>query len=412
VTLTASLTTTQAGGREVTTTVYNGSFPGPTLRIDPGDTLRVTLVNQLDAPTNFHTHGFHTTPLGFGDNVLHQLEPGGSWDLEFPTLPDHPEGVYWYHPHPHGISDGQVNGGMAGVIINSGPLDYLPGIKGLTERLLVIQATQFADDGSLVAPAWQQAPDTKVRYVNGQVNPVIRIAPGETQRWRLANVSSDTFVDLVLDDHLLHQIANDANPRDEVQPTDHVVLAPAERAEVLVQASTTPGTYFLRTLAWESDLEVVVATVLVEGEPVAPSALPTLLIPYEDLRTVPVDVRRDIHFQILDGANGPILAINGKPFDMDRVDITARLGDVEEWTLYNDSDFWHPFHIHINDFQVVEIQGQPFDAHGQQDTVPLPPRGWVRIRTRFADFPGRWVYHCHILLHEDAGMMGIIEVVE
>ena len=94
-----------------------------------------------------------------------------------PTLPDHPSGLYWYHPHAHGDSDGQVNGGMAGAIINSGPIDELPGIKGLTERLLLIQATQFGEDGTLVTPAFAQTTDGKVRYVNGQINPEIRIAP-------------------------------------------------------------------------------------------------------------------------------------------------------------------------------------------------------------------------------------------
>jgi FtsP/CotA-like multicopper oxidase with cupredoxin domain len=104
--------------------------------------------------------------------------------------------------------------------------------------------------------------------------------------------------------------------------------------------------------------------------------------------------------------------INDKEFDPDRVDVRPRLGTVEEWTLRNASDEQHPFHIHVNDFQVVSVGGEPYEAHGLQDTVPLLPGNDVVIRTRFADFTGRFVFHCHILNHEDAGMMAVVEVVE
>jgi FtsP/CotA-like multicopper oxidase with cupredoxin domain len=408
VTLTARPSTIMVGGREVTTTVYNDSFPGPTLKMLPGDTLRITLVNDTGQETNLHTHGFHTTPLGFGDNVLHHMMPGETWVLEMPTLPDHPSGMYWYHPHVHGDSDDQVNGGMAGAIINVGPLDALPGIVGLTEHLLLVQTTQFAEDGTRVS-FLDQRPDTTVRYVNGQVNPTIRIQPGETQRWRVGNFSSDTFIDIQLDGHTLHQIAQDANPHDFVVDQDHIQLGPAERTEVLVQAATEPGTYFLRSLPVNGEPEVVIATMVVEGDAVEPQALPTTLFPFEDLRTVTPDEYRTIIFEIL---NGTDFVINGRSFDENRVDVSAKLNAVEEWTLVNATDSWHPFHIHINDFQVVALDGRPYEANSWQDTVAIPPQGTVTMRTRFTDFPGKWVYHCHILGHECAGMMGIIEVAD
>jgi FtsP/CotA-like multicopper oxidase with cupredoxin domain len=408
VTLTARPGTVMAGGREVTTTVYNDSFPGPTLKMLPGDTLRITLVNDTGEETNLHTHGFHTTPLGFGDNVLHHMMPGETWVLEMPTLPSHPSGMYWYHPHVHGDSDDQVNGGMAGAILNIGALDEIPGIIGLTERLLLIQATEFADDGTRVS-FLDQRPDTVVRYVNGQLNPTIRIAPGETQRWRVGNFSSDTFIDIQLDGHTLPEIAQDANPLDLVVERDHIPLGPAERTEVLVQASSEAGTYYLRSLPINGEPEVVIATVVVEGDPVQPAELPTTLVPFEDLRAVTPDEYRTIIFEILKGTE---FVINGRPFDPNRVDVTAKLGTVEEWTLINATDSWHPFHIHINDFQVVALNGRPFEANSWQDTVAIPPQETVTMRTRFTDFPGKWVYHCHILGHECAGMMGIIEVTE
>jgi FtsP/CotA-like multicopper oxidase with cupredoxin domain len=103
--------------------------------------------------------------------------------------------------------------------------------------------------------------------------------------------------------------------------------------------------------------------------------------------------------------------INDKEFDPDRVDVRPRLGTVEEWTLRNASNEQHPFHIHVNDFQVVSVGSEPYEAHGRQDTVPLLPGGDVVIRTPFADFTAKFVFHCHILNHEDAGMMAVVEVV-
>jgi suppressor of ftsI len=200
----------------------------------------------------------------------------------------------------------------------------------------------------------------------------------------------------------------DANPMDFVVQHDHIVLGPAERTEVLVQA-TEAGTYYLRSLSFNDEPEVVIATMVVEGDPVDPQPLPTVLIPYEDLRTVEPSEYRVITFEIL---NGHDFVINGKPFDPNRVDVTAKLGTVEEWQINNATDSWHPFHIHINDFQVVAVNGRPYEANSHQDTVPISPQGSVTMRTRFADFPGTFVYHCHILGHECAGMMGMIEVVD
>ena len=104
--------------------------------------------------------------------------------------------------------------------------------------------------------------------------------------------------------------------------------------------------------------------------------------------------------------------INGKAFDHDRVDQTMRLGDVEEWTITNDSDEWHTFHIHVNDFQLVEMDGKPVESINYQDNVSIPPDSSVKMRTRFSDFTGKFVFHCHVLFHEDHGMMSVVEVVD
>jgi len=135
----------------------------------------------------------------------------------------------------------------------------------------------------------------------------------------------------------------------------------------------------------------------------------------EDLSTAQIDERRRITFQMKPpiapptGQRGPAAQIDSHFFDGDRDDQVARLNTTEEWVIRNASTQWHPFHIHINDYQVVAINGQPVPVRYSEDTTPVPPFGEITIRTRFRDFPGRWVYHCHILLHEDHGMMGTVK---
>jgi FtsP/CotA-like multicopper oxidase with cupredoxin domain len=150
-----------------------------------------------------------------------------------------------------------------------------------------------------------------------------------------------------------------------------------------------------------------------QGDPVAPQAIPTALLPFTDLRQVQVDRRREISFTVLprDDPQRANFLINNKLFDENRVDIVPVLGSTEEWVLKNPSNVFHPFHIHINPFQVTSINGGPIDAHGYEDTVTVPPRGEVVMRTQFLDYTGRYVFHCHILPHEDGGMMSVVDVV-
>ena len=404
------------GGREVTTYNYNGMIPGPTLRLRAGETLAPTLTNQLDAVTNLHTHGLHVSPSGVSDNVLLEIAPGETIDFEFAIPTDgasglYTPGFYWYHPHIHGNTAVQVGGGMAGALIVEGALDDVPGIAGLPEHLLVLGTSEFADDGTLRLFADMLNPSV---FVNGQHQPTIAIAPGETQRWRILNASVFTFMDLALEGHVLHQIAADGNPLRALRSREHIVVAPGERIEVLIQGGPV-GDYALRSLAWGQDTdfqdqdEYPIATLVSAGPEQELAALPDELFPFEDLRQAKVDRRREVVFsETLDPFR---LYIDGKTFDHDRVDQTVLLGALEEWRLINTSPDWHPFHIHVNDFQVIEVNGEPVDAYSWEDTTPLPAFGEVVIRSRFLDFPGKFVYHCHILDHEDMGMMGVVEVV-
>jgi FtsP/CotA-like multicopper oxidase with cupredoxin domain len=448
-TLTASVMPVLVRGQTSIMSVYEGSVPGPTLRVRPGDRLRINLVNTLqqlpdglptDNPfvcsllgrdgevdpngptscyTNLHTHGFHVSPSGNSDNIFVVIKSGESFQYEYQIPPNHPSGVYGYHPHLHGSSHIQSFGGMGGAIIIEGDLDHLPGIEGLPERLLVLQATQFTDDGGSVrsftdVAAVTGAPGTQtsryVRLVNGQLNPTMTIAPGETQRWRIANLTGSTTYRLHLDGHHLHQIAKDGITLGETWTRDEIVLSPGERAEVLVQGGEA-GSYALRTLPISTGFNMqpaaVLATLVSGGAAVTPQPLPTTLIPIEDLSTASIDGRRQVTFQIKSPI-GPATAafqVSGHDFDATRDDQVVRLNTTEEWVIRNSSTVWHPFHIHQNHYQVVAYNGHPVPVRYWEDTTPVPPFGDITIRTRFLDFPGRWVFHCHILLHEDNGMM-------
>lgn len=400
-----------AAGSRVTSTVYEGSFPGPTLRVAPGDRLKVKLVNGLDELTNLHVHGFHVSPRGNSDNVPLHVMPGETFDYDYAIPVDHASGLYWYHPHNHGDSSDQVFGGMIGAIIIEGDLDRLPGIDGLQERLLVIHDTQLDPDGRLTPPDRRRQPDFQ-RLVNGQLNPTITIQPGETQRWRIGNGSANCFYPLRLDGLEWHQIAADGNTLGEAWAREEILLGPFERAEILVRGGP-PGTYQLRKLPFDSngpgDPEAVLATIVSDGPAVTPWPLPTTLLPFEDLRSVRIDRRREIAFQITDD---DVFQISGEVFDENKVNQTVELGATEEWVVRNESDLWHNFHIHVNPFQVVAINGEAVPVRSFEDTTAIPPRGSITMRTRFEDFSGKFVYHCHILGHEDAGMMGIVEVVD
>ena len=293
----------------------------------------------------------------------------------------------------------QVANGLGGALIIEGGLDDLPGIVGVPERLLVLQGPFFGAPG----PHY---------LVNGQINPTIAIAPGQTQRWRILNASANNFFNLQLIGHRLHRIALDGNPLPEVWSVDQALLGPAERVDVLIQGNAA-GTYELRSIAWgergQAQPDFTLATVVSAGAAQEPTPLPTTLLPFTDLSTLPIDRQRVITFQ--ENMQAPYFAIDGKAFDPDRVDQTVKLGATEEWVIRNASPEWHPFHIHVNDFQPITIDRVPQPPH-YEDTIPVPPNGELVARIRFLDYTGKFVYHCHILGHEDAGMMGVVEVVE
>jgi len=398
------------GGQRAMLVAYNGLYIPPTLRVHPGDTIRLRLTNALAEPTNLHTHGLTVSPRGNSDNVSLIVAPGQTQHYEIRLPTDHPSGLYWYHPHPHGFSDEQTRNGMSGALIVEGLLDPFPTLRHLPERLLLLKDLQV-ENGRV---ALTHIGRNTIRTVNGTVNPVIVLRPGETELWRIGNVGADLYYRLTLDGYHFQVVARDGNRRAHLTTVDTLRLSPGARVEVLVTAGA-PGVHLLRTGDIDTGPEgnqyagTVMATVRVAGSPATPVALPQTLLPVEDLRGKVTNRRTLVYTESKDGDT---LFIDGKTFDMNRTDIRVKLGAIEEWTIRNESDELHTFHIHQGPYQLTEINGVPQPADDHRDIVDVPIRGEVKVVIPFTNptIVGRFVYHCHILSHEDKGMMATIEV--
>jgi FtsP/CotA-like multicopper oxidase with cupredoxin domain len=401
-------------GRKLWALTYNGHYMPPTLRIRPGDRVELAMENRLDKPTNLHVHGLHVSPDGNSDNIFIHIHPGQTFHYSYRFPDDLAPGTYWYHSHAHPLSAPQVAGGMSGIIIVDGLKQYLPPeLRGITEHVIALKDFQVQGDAVKTAPLEIGAPTN--RTVNGQLNPTVRIRPGEVQLWRLANISANIYYNVQLQGQQFQVLAHDANPVDRVWAADSLLLAAGARFDVLVRGGP-PGRTQLQTLPYNTGPggnqfpQATLATLVSEGTPTRPVAPPSTFAPVEDLSRATVAARRTIVFSEADNPNA--YYINGKQFDPNRVDVQSKLNTVEEWTVRNDSNEEHSFHVHVDDFQLMSINGRPHDGHGWQDTASIPAEGQIVIRIHFTNYTGKTVLHCHILNHEDAGMMAVLEIVK
>ncbi len=418
-------------GRRARALGYNGGLPGPTLRVRPGDRLAVRLVNRLDEPTNLHVHGLVVSPSGHGDNVFVSVAPGESFDYDHQLPDDHPPGVFWYHPHEHGLVADQVFGGLYGAIVVEDP-DVVPATR---ERVLVVSDITLDGSGELVSPSSADrvmGREGELVLVNGQLQPTVEASPGDRERWRIVNACSARYLRLRLDGLQLDLLGIDSGRSVDPRQIEEIELAPGNRADVLVTMAgqADGGTATLRTAAVDrggmggmmtgstSGEAHDLVTVRVRGTRGADLAAVPARAPERDLRGAAPDGRRRLVFAagmggMGSGGVGPggmDFTIDGREFDPDRTDQTVQPGAVEEWTLVNSSPMDHPVHLHVWPMQVVTDGGGPVPEVRWRDVVNVPAGAEVTVRVAFDRFAGRTVYHCHILDHEDAGMMGVVDV--
>ena len=406
---------------------YNSLVPGPLIEIFEGDTVRILLENRLSQETTVHWHGLPVPPDQDG-SPMDPVAPGATRLYEF-TLPVGGAGTYWYHPHPHELTAEQVFRGMAGLLIVRSRADPVPAT--IEEKLLVISDLRLAADGTIPANTamdWQNGREGNYVLVNGQYQPVLAINPGQSQRWRILNATNARYLRLALTGHTMTLIGTDGGLLHSPVPgLDEILLAPAERVEVIVTASlSSHASTVLQALPYNrgavgmmrsSSTTIPLLTLANTSTAMAAVALPSALNTIADLR-VPTTTKRLVlsSGMGMGGMGGGMMSflIDGKSFDPARIDLTSRVNEVEQWTIENRSSMDHPFHLHGTQFQVVSrtrngvTATEPYLAW--RDTINVAAFETVVFNVVQHQL-GKRMYHCHILEHESQGMMGVLDVV-
>ncbi|MBZ9566469.1 multicopper oxidase domain-containing protein [Modicisalibacter tunisiensis] len=416
-------------GRESETLGYNGSYLGPTLRVHRGDDVEVAVSNTLGEDTTVHWHGLLIP--GELDGGPHQtIANGATWR---PVLPiRQPAATLWYHSHAHGRTAEQVYAGLAGLMIVTDDEEKalgLPSEYGIDDIPLVLQDRQF-EEGILAIPQGMMTMmhgrqgDTLV--VNGTVNPFARV-PRRRVRLRLLNGANARFFNLSFSDgRAFHWVASEGGLLESPVELRSLHLAPGERAEILVDfsdgrpatletgqnASTAMMRMMSRTAGAEKEAVVRFAP---QGAEASPVQIPDQLSSHAHLEASQAIRRRHFEMtmdmrQMMSGRSGSF-GINGRSFDRGRIDQRIGLGDVEIWEV-SSAMMVHPFHIHGVHFTVLSRNGSLPDVRdrGLRDTIVVqePVELLVKFTQPAETLP--FMYHCHILEHEDNGMMGQFSV--
>jgi suppressor of ftsI len=417
-TLTAAPHRLQIGESELPGFFYNETYLPPLWRVRLGDIMRVRLRNDLtEGFTNLHFHGMSVSPRGRSDNVFIHLLPGHEFHYEvmIPRAGRQEPGLYWYHPHGHGFVTKQMLGGMSGALVVDGADTQFPIVASLPERFFLFKHAEPGGGREIIT-------------VNGQLNPLVDIRPGEMQFWRIANIGATLFFPLQIAGMPLYVIATDGHPLAQPKKIDRVLLGPGQRIDAIV-IGPPAGEYAMNTplfknMAWRDPFPAQqIATVVSAGPAATTDAEPEILRQrvagprwFDEVRTSPITGQRRIVYSRTDDRT--VFMIDGKVTDENRIDQTVKLGDTEEWTVVNTDQQYHSFHIHQTAFIVTEVNGVKRDEDSLRDTFSIPPAtdagpGVIKVVIPFTDpeIVGRFVYHCHAVDHEDKGMMGIVSVV-
>lgn len=396
---------------------YNDQIPGPAIEVFEGDTVEITLINSLPQPTTIHWHGLPVPPDQDG-NPQDEVLPGAEHTYRF-TLPEGSAGTYWYHPHGHETVAEQAFRGLAGVFIvkpKNDPLANIPVQNWLMSDLKLAADGQIAPNSMM---DWMNGREGQFVLINGAHQPQITI--NTATRARLWNACSGRYLNLALSDADIYLIGTDGGRLEQPHKLTSLLLTPGERAEILIVPKKSTQVS-LKALAYDRgkmgrhapevtrDLASVVMTSA--ALPTLPEKLTTLPQLGEATATKTLEYTETMAMG--NGQHGMNFLINGKKHDMNRIDLTSKVGEVEEWEIFNNSHMDHNFHLHGTQFTVVNYQldgrTRAPDYIGHKDTINLRPYERVRIKM-VQNHKGLRMYHCHILEHETLGMMGQLNVV-
>ncbi len=421
---------------------FNGNFLGQTIRVDAGDDVVLNVTNQLDQSTTVHWHGLHV-PAEM-DGTPHQLiESGATWQSSYPILNE--ASTMWYHPHAHGTTAQQVANGLAGLYIiddeNSKSLN-IPQAYGIDDLPMIVQDRVF-DDGVMSASLQGGVFYGDVMMANGTINARVEV-PAKQIRLRILNGSLARIYSFgFADGREFHQIASDGGLLESPEPMTRLLMATGERAEIVVDLSdgeeailmTLDDNRLPNTSGGEYNIVRLVPNTAHEMAESDPAPLPATLNQIERWTEADADVVRplvlaggatteedptDLYIDMAheDQVNtgGRSIPINGKVMDMTRIDEVVMLGDIEIWEISNNGAP-HPIHIHDVQFQILDRNGDPPEPYesGWKDTVLVNNGETVRVIMKFDTYANElipYMFHCHILQHEDGGMMGQFIVID
>jgi len=444
-----------------------GEVEAPTLRLNQGDRLILDVKDRIESDddssgmaamdmsgvpicgdsgtptlssTNVHFHGLNVPPICHQDDVLTTLiqpgKPAFQFNMQIPT--NEPPGLYWYHPHVHGFTEFQVNGGAAGALIVEGMEKLRPEVDGLPERVFVIRQQYLVP---WVPGPYQLTINYQVAAGPTFPDPIIQMKPNQKEFWRVANATIQDFMPLQVQfngkPQQLELIALDGYPLDKPRFQDTILVPPAGRAEFIVRAPSQDNVATFMSNAYATgptgnpDLQQELAKIQVSSDaeetqakktPDANSGSSVGPIKFTGLDEVKPTAVRNLYFsEEFGGTNGPIqfyITVDGqkqKVFEPnEKPAITTHVGAVEDWIVENRALETHAFHIHQIHFKMLEVDGKPVVDQDLRDTIEIPfwegpghPYHSVKMRMDFRDptIAGTFVFHCHILLHEDMGMM-------
>jgi FtsP/CotA-like multicopper oxidase with cupredoxin domain len=398
---------------------YDGGIPGPLIRLKVGDRLIVHFTNKLPEPTTIHWHGLRI-PVemdGVPDHPIAPVAPGKSFKYDF-VVKD--AGLFWYHPHFR--SAAQVGDGLYGPLLVEDPEEP----EGLGDELVLVLSDLSVDTDGNLRPhnlggdlGTLFGREGEVLLANGRVNPVLKARAGVRQRWRIVNAARSRYFQLAAEGQAFVRIGGDGGLIPAPYALARPVVIPGERLDLLWEPRGQPGSRIqVRWVPAERGYgstfarpeEQIFQIELTNDPPV--TAQPA---PLQQIRRsiAPLELAGATAFEIALTRNDVdgkfFLGVNGQPFGGDE-HIKARIGETQIWTIENALDWAHPFHLHGFFYQVLEENGVHRQPIEWKDTADVPAKGKLKIAVRFDERPGLWMYHCHILDHADAGMMGMVHV--
>jgi FtsP/CotA-like multicopper oxidase with cupredoxin domain len=406
-------------GKSTRAFTYNGTVPGPLIRLTAGDRLIVHFKNELDEPTTVHWHGIRL-PVDQDGAPIHSqppVEPGDSFTYDF-VVPD--AGLFWYHPHI--ASAAQVGNGLYGALLVD-PVEPDPPEWG-EQVVMVLSDMSIQEDGSL-APRDSSGDlaslfgrEGEILLINGREQPHIDGRAGLRQRWRIVNASRSRYFQLDLEGTPFLQIGADGGLFSEPIMVDRPVLAPGQRADLLVEPPGGPGNG--TPLSWIpydrgfGSVEFRNPSILlwVENMEIPTGRLPELSTIARAIEPMSLEgatrIEMELTNQTVQGGSLS-LGVDGIPFG-EAGPIKATVGETQIWRVSNTIQWDHPFHLHGFFFQPLDENDQPIEPIRLLDTINVPVDGAASFAVRFENRPGMWMFHCHILDHADAGMMGMVDL--